>query len=69
MAKEADIQRVPDMGRSHPDNLRWRCYYAAFDRRHGRPSDGHEFDPFVMDIVDAALSVVKNELAVFVDGR
>jgi hypothetical protein len=58
----SDIETVKDMGKSHPDNLRWRCYYAAFQRKHGRKSTGDEFDAPLMGVVDVCFAVLKTDL-------
>lgn len=57
---------VKDMGKSHKDTLRWRSYYAAFEQRYRRPSDGHEFCSQTMAAVDAVLSVVRRDLVEFI---
>ena len=45
--------------RSHPDTLRWRAYYAAFEIKHRRESTNDEFDPTLSQIVQCVLTVVR----------
>jgi len=62
MSKTDSLVVVRDMAKSHRDTLRWRCYYAAFERKYRRKSDGHEFCDATMAAVDAVLSVVKDDV-------
>jgi hypothetical protein len=47
---------APDNGKTN--DPRWKAYYAAFEARHHRKSDGHEFDGGLMQCVDAVLTTV-----------